>query len=61
MKEIAFKESRLSVSGDEYLEQRKDIRKMYATWIMRLPQRGGSALIMEYGWLKYAGRMNEAL
>ena len=54
MKEIAFKESRLSVSGDEYLEQRKDIRKMYADLDNEASKNAEveAALIMEYGWLK---------
>ncbi len=54
MKEIAFKESRLSVSGEEYLEQRKDIRKMYADLDNEASKNAEveAALIMEYGWLK---------
>ena len=54
LKEIAFKESRLSASGDEYLEQMKDIRKMYTDLDNEAAKNAEveAALIMEYGWLK---------
>lgn len=54
LKEIAFKESRLSASGDEYLEQMKDIRKMYTDLDNEATKNAEveAALIMEYGWLK---------
>lgn len=54
LKEIAFKESKMSGSGDEYLEQRKEVRKMYSELDSETAKNAEveAALIMEYGWLK---------
>lgn len=54
LKEIEFKKSRLSLSGDEYLEQRKDLKTMYENLDSEAAKNSEveAALIMEYGWLK---------
>lgn len=54
LKEIDFKKSRLSVSGEEYLEQREELRKMYADLDSETTKNADveAALIMEYGWLR---------
>lgn len=54
MEEIAFMESRSPATGEEYLDRRKNLRKLYKEVESKTAENAEveAALIMEYGWLK---------
>lgn len=52
-KEVEFKKSRVATNADEYIEMRKDLRKLYEQLDGEASKNAEveGALIMEYGWL----------
>lgn len=53
MKQVAFLKSRQTLSGDDYLEQRESLKKLYEELDSESVKNAEveAALIMEYGWL----------